>query len=195
MRVQRILAVFLMSASAMAATAGRAMAQQSSPGDPAPYGIYVEGGGSLESGSKTAVASAGFTFAFGQRHELWGGALTSYGDIFLSEWRADRLGGGGRRDFTHFGAIATARLRFDQGRSPWFTDLGIGLTYLDPIYETPDRTFSTHFQFTEVLGIGRNFGEGGAHELQLRLQHVSNAGIKEPNPGVSFVRLRYQYHF
>ena len=66
---------------------------------------------------------------------------------------------------------------------------------MDHLYKTPDRTFSTAFQFTEVLGVGRSFCENGKHELTLRLQHFSNAGIKKPNPGENFVRVRYTYHF
>jgi lipid A 3-O-deacylase len=38
-------------------------------------------------------------------------------------------------------------------------------------------------------------GQQRQHELQLRLEHVSNAGIKEPNPGANFVQLRYALHF
>jgi lipid A 3-O-deacylase len=34
-------------------------------------------------------------------------------------------------------------------------------------------------------------GRREAADLSLRLQHVSNAGIKEPNPGENFVQLRY----
>nr|WP_311732042.1 acyloxyacyl hydrolase [Variovorax paradoxus] len=53
----------------------------------------------------------------------------------------------------------------------------------------------TRFQFTEQLGIGRNFGAQGEHELSLRLRHFSNAGIRKPNPGENFVRVRYLYRF
>jgi lipid A 3-O-deacylase len=179
----------------MAMVAAPAMAQQATPEMQTPYGVYLEGGGTLEATSKGGAAGIGFTFPFGQRHELWGGALTSYGDIFVSQWRARRPIDEGTEKYTQVGAIANWRLRFDQGNSPWFMDAGIGATVLDHIYQTPGRAFSTRFQFTEVLGIGRSFGATGAHEIQLRLQHVSNGGIKEPNPGENFAKLRYQYHF
>jgi lipid A 3-O-deacylase len=87
------------------------------------------------------------------------------------------------------------RYRFGDGGSPWFAEGGVGATLMDRIYRTPDRSFSTAFQFTEVLGIGRSFGEKGAHEVSLRVQHFSNAGIKKPNPGETFLRLRYAYRF
>ena len=37
--------------------------------------------------------------------------------------------------------------------------------------------------------------QGYRHELALRLQHFSNAGIKHPNPGENFVQLRYAQGF
>ncbi len=33
------------------------------------------------------------------------------------------------------------------------------------------------------------------HALVLRIQHVSNAGIKRPTPGENFLQLRYQASF
>ena len=35
----------------------------------------------------------------------------------------------------------------------------------------------------------------GAHELALRVQHYSNAGIRHPNPGENFVQLRGSFAF
>ena len=34
-----------------------------------------------------------------------------------------------------------------------------------------------------------------AHELALRVQHYSNAGIRHPNPGENFVQLRGSFAF
>ena len=82
-----------------------------------------------------------------------------------------------------------------EGQSPWFAEAGIGGTLMDSLYRTTSREFSTAFQFTEQIGVGRNFGERGEHELSVRLQHVSNGGIKEPNPGENFWRVRYLYRF
>lgn len=46
-----------------------------------------------------------------------------------------------------------------------------------------------------VLGLGVSLGAQRRHELLLRLQHVSNAGLKQPNPGLNFLQLRYALHF
>lgn len=88
--------------------------------------------------------------------------------------------------------IATLRYRFAGGQSPWFVDAGVGATLFNHVYRTSDREFSTAFQFTEVLGMGFT---ADPHEFALRLQHISNADIRKPNPGENLVRLRYSYRF
>ena len=158
-------------------------------------GFYVEGGRAAhgERGS-TNSATVGMTIPWSPRQPVQEGALTTYWDLFLSNWHAPALADG-PHDYAQIGAIYTWRYRFAHGSSPWFAEGGVGATVMDHVYRTPDRSFSTAFQFTEAIGIGRSFGEHGAHELALRLQHFSNAGIKKPNPGENFVRLRYTYHF
>lgn len=162
-------------------------------------GIYFDGGhaahGELGGTSTTTI---GLTFPWSPRQSVQQGALTGYWDVFLSNWHAPALNTGngiGPRNYAQIGALYTWRYRFDHGNSPWFAEGGIGGSLMDPVYKTPDRSFSTAFQFTEVLGVGRSFGQDGAHELSLRVQHFSNAGIKKPNPGETFLRLRYTYHF
>jgi len=76
-----------------------------------------------------------------------------------------------------------------------FAEVGIGLNLLLPIYRSGDRQFSTVFNFGDHVALGMQFGEGGGQEVSLRLQHFSNAGIKQPNPGENFVQLRYAAHF
>jgi hypothetical protein len=39
------------------------------------------------------------------------------------------------------------------------------------------------------------FGDKDQFDLGLRLQHLSNAGIEHPNPGVNFVIMRLGYRY
>lgn len=159
------------------------------------HGFYVEGGRAPHGDmGSTNSATVGMTIPWSLRQPVHEGALTTYWDVFLSNWHAPALGNG-PHDYAQIGAIYTWHYRFDRGGSPWFAEGGVGGSVMDHVYRTPDRSFSTAFQFTEVIGIGRSFGEHGEHELSLRLQHFSNGGIKKPNPGENFVRLRYTYHF
>lgn len=158
-------------------------------------GFYVEGGRAPhgDMGSTNAF-TIGMTLPWSPRQPVQEGALTTYWDVFLSDWHAPALDDG-RRDYVQIGAIYTWRWRFAHGSSPWYVEGGVGGSVMDHVYRTPDRSFSTAFQFTEVLGVGRSFGEHGEHDLSLRVQHFSNGGIKKPNPGENFVRVRYTYHF
>lgn len=51
--------------------------------------------------------------------------------------------------------------------------------------------FSTTFNFGEHLAVGRQLGATRHHEVALRVQHFSNAGIRQPNPGENLVQVRY----
>jgi len=176
----------LAAASLLAAPAAQAFEDRDT-------GVYVEAGQAPHGGGGTDVLAAGVMIPWTPRQSVRAGALSFYWDVFASQWRAPA--GSLRRDYAQLGVIGTWRLRFDEGRSPWFVEGGVGASVMDHLYHTPSRDFSTTFQFTEVLGAGYSFGERGQHELSLRLQHFSNAGIKKPNPGENFVRLRYAYRF
>ena len=124
---------------------------------------------------------------------LWGAELRGYWDVYASQWSAD--GQNGRFHTTLLGVTPSFRLIPDAGRSHWFLDAGIGATLASRRYVTLNEEFSTRFNFASHIGLGVALGAHCQHELQLRLEHVSNAGIKEPNPGENFLQLRYALHF
>jgi hypothetical protein len=72
---------------------------------------------------------------------------------------------------------------------------GVGITFTTTLYETERKRFSTSFNFGDHIAVGRNFGERREHEISLRIEHFSNAGIKHPNPGENFLQIRYSYRF
>jgi len=71
----------------------------------------------------------------------------------------------------------------------------MGVTLMTTIYQTDRKRFSTSFNFGDHVAVGCSFGARREQELALRLEHFSNAGIKRPNPGESFVQLRYSLRF
>ena len=81
-------------------------------------GIYFEGGRAPH-GDKGATNSAtvGVTLPWSLRQPVHEGALTSYWDLFVSQWRAPALDDGAR-SYTQIGAIYTWRYRFAAGSSP-----------------------------------------------------------------------------
>ena len=157
-------------------------------------GAYLEGGVAPHGGGDTHAIAAGVLLSGAPADALRSSRTTYYWDLFASARRAPTVIDG-RQDYRQIGVIATLRYRFAQGESPWFADAGFGISTMDHHYQTPSREFSTDFQFTEVLGLGCSFGERQQYELSMRLQHISNGGIRKPNPGENFVRLRGSYLF
>lgn len=44
-----------------------------------------------------------------------------------------------------------------------------------------------------MLGGGINFGDRREYGVGVRVQHISNGGIKEPNNGITFGEIRLSY--
>ena len=68
-----------------------------------------------------------------------------------------------------------------------FLEGGVGVHLLSHTRINNNRDLSTAFQFGENFGGGIAFGEGHRFELGAYVQHESNASIKEPNPGLTYV--------
>ena len=154
--------------------------------------VYVQGGWAEH---QTDSATVGVTLPWTSwRSELWGSEVRGYWDIYASRWSYDSVDGGSGHA-TLAGITPTFRLRPDNGRSPWFLEGGVGITYMDKRYHTPHKEFSTRYNFASHLGLGYSLRAQPQHEIAIRVQHLPNAGIKRPNPGENFVQLRYAYHF
>ena len=118
-----------------------------------------------------------------------------YLEASVSRWRSR---GGYPSDggvLTQLALIPVFRHRMDQGRSPWFMEGGVGVTVTSSLYRSGATHFSTSFNFGSHVGAGYSFGAGRQHEVSLRVEHFSNAGIKHPNPGENFAQLRYLCRF
>ncbi len=82
--------------------------------------------------------------------------------------------------------------------SGWFRpymEAGVGVRLLSHVDETPDRSFSSSFQFADMVGVGAQFGAHQNSQAGFRFQHLSNAGIKHPNPGIHFSEIYVPYNF
>ncbi|MFO1324485.1 MAG: acyloxyacyl hydrolase [Burkholderiales bacterium] len=75
-----------------------------------------------------------------------------------------------------------------------YLEAGVGIHLLSHT-SIDERIFSTAFQFGELVGMGINFGEREQYGIGLRVQHISNGGIKEPNYGMTFGELRFAYRW
>ena len=94
-----------------------------------------------------------------------------------------------------FGITPVVRFVKSSGYFRPFIEAGIGVRLLSHARITEDLTVSTAFQFADMVGVGMIFGAKQNYQAGFRFQHVSNAGIKDPNPGINFSQLYLQYNF
>lgn len=148
---------------------------------------FVQGG---DGDRATREATVGLT------RQLWPAAAASswsvYGEAAVGEWFTHDHPEGGRSHFTHVGLTPVVRYSFGDGL---FVEGGIGAQLVLPRFHDEGRRFSTVFQFGDHLAIGARFGEARQSEVSFRVEHFSNGGVRNPNPGQNFVELRYARHF
>ena len=117
--------------------------------------------------------------------------LGGYWDAQVGQW-----GGSGKNTITDLGL--TPVFRYEETRpsgiSPYLEG-AVGVHLVSPVRMEERRGFTSAFQFGDHVGVGARFGEHHRYDLGLRFQHLSNAGIKEPNNGINFTQVRFQLHF
>jgi hypothetical protein len=91
----------------------------------------------------------------------------------------------------------TPVLRFIKSDGPIhpYVEAGVGVRLLSHPSISSHYTMSSAFQFADMVGVGASFGSRQQYEAGFRFQHLSNASIKEPNPGINFEQLYVQYNF
>lgn len=101
-------------------------------------------------------------------------------------WRENRPDNAPSRTESLFDIGLTPVLRWGAQKScGWFGEAGVGAHWLSRQYNNNGREFSTRLQFASFLGGGYRFIND--FTLSVKAEHVSNGGIKHPNPGVNFV--------
>jgi hypothetical protein len=179
-------------AALLASTANLAFPQSGhdfeSPHDPA---FFIQGG-SGDGAARSVGIGASFQFTRSDSPSHW----AVYGEGVLGEWFAIHRepGPGQRRSFTQVTLAPVVRYGFGESRAV-FVEVGAGASIITPHYHDRERTFSTTFNFDDHAALGFRFGDRDANELSVRVEHFSNAGIKNPNPGIDFAQLRFARHF
>jgi lipid A 3-O-deacylase len=84
----------------------------------------------------------------------------------------------------------TPVFRFARASGSPYIEAAVGFHALSDLDFGRGRETSTRFQFGDHIGVGV---VRGRYDWALRLQHLSNAGIRNPNPGINFVQVRLQY--
>ena len=121
----------------------------------------------------------------------------SDGWIASGFWEAGlaRWDGGGIGPENLWDVSLTPVFRLRSGISKFYLEGAIGAHVLSKTHINSRRAFGTSLQFGDHVGFGWNFGDRDRYELGYRLQHVSNAGLKEPNNGINFHTIRFGYNY
>jgi hypothetical protein len=125
--------------------------------------------------------------------EIGGWHFSLTGEAHLGYWHTSE--GTFHNDVYAVGIQPMVRFIKDAGAIRPYIEAGAGLRLLSHPTITDTFTLSTALQFTEVVGVGAQFGGHQQYQAGLRFQHISNGGIKEPNPGINFTQLYVQYNF
>jgi len=113
------------------------------------------------------------------------------GEANVAYWHTNR---GDRHHLYELGLTPVVRFMKKSGSVRPFVEAGIGVRLLSHT-SVGTVNVSTAFQFSDMIGVGAKFGAQHKYEAGLRFQHLSNAGIKDPNPGVNFGQLYFQLNF
>jgi lipid A 3-O-deacylase len=114
-------------------------------------------------------------------------------EIGVGRWRTD-LNGDDQNWVTQVSVVPALRV-FGLGGRGWYGEIGSGPAVLIPVFRSRNRSFSTEFNFQSHLALGYTLGYRAQHDIGLRIEHFSNAGIRDPNPGMDLASLRYTYLF
>ena len=84
-------------------------------------------------------------------------------------------------------------------RAAWsvspYLEAGVGAHLLTESSVSTQRRFGGAFQFGSFAGAGVRFGPKQRFDLGYQFQHLSNAGLSDPNNGINFHQIRLGYWF
>ncbi len=125
--------------------------------------------------------------------EIGGWHFALVGEGHVSWWHSDE--GDVHKNTGEIGLTPVVRFIKSSGLIRPYVEAGVGVRLLTSPTISRSYTLSTTFQFANMVGVGAQFGGHQQYQAGFRFQHLSNASIKEPNPGINFTQLYLQYNF
>lgn len=118
--------------------------------------------------------------------------LTGYWEATLGRWNGD---GTGAKNLWDIGFTPVFRLLPNGRKTGLYFEGGIGAHLLSGTHVNNSRDMGSSFNFGDHIGFGTTFGDRGQYDLGYRLQHLSNADLKDPNDGMNFHQVRFTYNY
>ncbi|TAL53364.1 acyloxyacyl hydrolase [Pandoraea sp.] len=125
--------------------------------------------------------------------EVGGWHFSLIGEAHLAWWHTDE--GDVHENIAEVGVTPVVRFIKSSGAVRPFIEGGVGVRLLSSPTISSSYRLSTAFQFADMVGVGVQFGHRQQYLAGFRFQHVSNADIKQPNPGANFSQIYLQYNF
>jgi lipid A 3-O-deacylase len=177
----------------MAAWGGAvAAAQESARPDWWPDALFAQAGIGEHAGS----ISTGVQWNWHRLWPAWEGAHVSARiEATLGRWRAQTDTLSDHQEWATQVSVGPAMRLLSHSKAGWYLEAGLGPSAITPRFHRNDTELSTRFQFRSHVGVGLAWGSHGRHDVGLRLEHFSNAGLRQPNPGVNWLALRYTVAF
>jgi len=129
--------------------------------------------------AETDIVRLGYRHPLKDNGEWW---RPSHVQLGVSLWRVPDIRGETRR----LDLNVTSIWRSDK---PWgYFEAGFGGYLLSKTINNDENRVPSAFEFGSHVGIGLKLGPG---TLGIGLQHLSNAGIKQPNGGINLILVQY----
>jgi hypothetical protein len=129
---------------------------------------------------ETDIARLAYRHPLPPREAWW---MPSHVQLGASAWRVPDIRGETRRFDLNVSSIW-------RSERPWgYLEAGFGGYLLSKTINNTENRLPSSFQFGSHIGAGFSFGKN--QTLGIGLQHLSNAGIKQPNGGIDLVLVQY----
>jgi lipid A 3-O-deacylase len=128
-------------------------------------------------------------------YNLGSWTIGGYWDLGASFWNPHSNDGGNNQvSDLAFTPVFRITQKVRSGIAP-FAEAAVGASVMSTHNIWRGHNMSSNFQFADHVAAGVSLGDKLQWDVAARLQHFSNGGISNPNPGINFFQLRVDYHF
>jgi len=143
---------------------------------------WIASFGRASDSQETDIVRLGYRHPLPPREAWW---MPTHVQLATDLWRVPDIRGTTRR----FDLSATSIWRREK---PWgYWEAGFGGYLLSKTINNEENRLPSSFQFGSHLGIGTRLGRSSS--IGVAVQHLSNAGIKQPNGGIDLVLVQYSF--